>query len=483
MSLKLRRGTNAERITITPAEGEVIYTTDTKKLFAGDGVTPGGNVVSGINGLIEDPSPQLGTDLDLNTNDITGTGNITISGQITGTAILADTVESVEVLTAQGGIVGDLTGSVFGDDSILLVDGVNSTLNLSTNTLNEISDVGVDYAAVQNNQALMWNSALSKWVAGDVNMGETFTGTVIGNVQGDLTGTVIGNVIGSLSGNVIGSLDGDMIGSVLGEDSTVLVNSITNSINLNNNSINDLADVIAIAPSDDDIIYFNQANNLWQNAQLPSLLNGTTLQVSIDGDLKGSVFADDSTVIVDSINQTISVGGMRLENLQIYSDYFGEPIIMSQRGGGDPLIIENGPGLGLSLHGYDGTYANKTDYAGGDYLTQIKFKALSAGNYLPAGGVIVQWDPAVTLSADQPASIISFYGGDDSTGYSFLSWYSRTSMAQTKIFRPEPVADVTTRNTNITAPQEGMIIYVTDGDGAGNGKFQGYTNNGWVDLN
>jgi len=28
-----------------------------------------------------------------------------------------------------------------------------------------------------------------------------------------------------------------------------------------------------------------------------------------------------------------------------------------------------------------------------------------------------------------------------------------------------------------------MIIYVTDGDGAGNGKFQGYTNNGWVDLN
>ena len=36
MALRLRRGTDAQRGTITPAEGELIFTTDTKKIYAGD---------------------------------------------------------------------------------------------------------------------------------------------------------------------------------------------------------------------------------------------------------------------------------------------------------------------------------------------------------------------------------------------------------------------------------------------------------------
>jgi hypothetical protein len=50
MALKLRRGTNAQRLTLTgasaPVAGELIYTTDTKQLFVGDGTTAGGNSVS-----------------------------------------------------------------------------------------------------------------------------------------------------------------------------------------------------------------------------------------------------------------------------------------------------------------------------------------------------------------------------------------------------------------------------------------------------
>jgi hypothetical protein len=45
-NLKLRRGTNAERLTITPLDGEPVYTTDTKQLFMGDGVTVGGNPIT-----------------------------------------------------------------------------------------------------------------------------------------------------------------------------------------------------------------------------------------------------------------------------------------------------------------------------------------------------------------------------------------------------------------------------------------------------
>jgi hypothetical protein len=47
MSLKIRRGPNSDRVTITPEEGELIFTTDTKKLYVGDGSTTGGISVGG----------------------------------------------------------------------------------------------------------------------------------------------------------------------------------------------------------------------------------------------------------------------------------------------------------------------------------------------------------------------------------------------------------------------------------------------------
>ncbi len=56
MALKLRQGLAADRTSITPATGELIYTTDTKFVYVGDGSTPGGNLISGavatdLNGL------------------------------------------------------------------------------------------------------------------------------------------------------------------------------------------------------------------------------------------------------------------------------------------------------------------------------------------------------------------------------------------------------------------------------------------------
>jgi len=43
MALQIRRGLAANRTSITPAAGEIIFTTDTNQIFIGDGTTPGGN--------------------------------------------------------------------------------------------------------------------------------------------------------------------------------------------------------------------------------------------------------------------------------------------------------------------------------------------------------------------------------------------------------------------------------------------------------
>lgn len=72
MALRLRRGTNAQRQTLTPVEGEIIYTTDTKQLFVGDGSTIGGNSVSAP---VTSVNGQVGT-VTLTTNEVSeGNGN------------------------------------------------------------------------------------------------------------------------------------------------------------------------------------------------------------------------------------------------------------------------------------------------------------------------------------------------------------------------------------------------------------------------
>ena len=57
--------------------------------FSGDGSALTG-ITAGLSSVVQDTTPQLGGDLDLNGNDITGTGNINITGIITATSFSGD---------------------------------------------------------------------------------------------------------------------------------------------------------------------------------------------------------------------------------------------------------------------------------------------------------------------------------------------------------------------------------------------------------
>ena len=48
VKLKIRRGTDSQRQAVTLEQGELGYTTDTKRVFVGDGATPGGNIIGNI---------------------------------------------------------------------------------------------------------------------------------------------------------------------------------------------------------------------------------------------------------------------------------------------------------------------------------------------------------------------------------------------------------------------------------------------------
>lgn len=171
MSLRIRRGTNSQRTGITFDPGEIVYTTDTRKLYVGDGSTAGGvNVLStsagvgltwnpstqaldvtgggggggGLQNVSEDSSPSLGGDLNLSTHDIFGTGNINITGTLKASLGLGGgldlntyNITGVGNINISGGITAtSFAGNVLATDNSSLLNNTTKTLTVNNIAFN-----------------------------------------------------------------------------------------------------------------------------------------------------------------------------------------------------------------------------------------------------------------------------------------------------------------------------------------------------------
>lgn len=160
MALKLRRGLDANRTDIVPAEGELIYTTDTKSIYVGDGATPGGNVVTSGGGgggditgitdnttgpvmtlndasIVLDVPLTAGGNVDITNHTLLGDGDIALTGDITVSGVGTGVVTANSVIADS--ILGDLKGSVFADDSTPIVDAVNQSLTATSLSVEEVT--------------------------------------------------------------------------------------------------------------------------------------------------------------------------------------------------------------------------------------------------------------------------------------------------------------------------------------------------------
>ena len=89
MSLQIRRGTAAQLAAITPVVGELVYTTDTKVVYVGDGTTVGGVPVA-VGGAGNITGTNILTSGVVSaTGNITG-GNVTTLGNVSGNYILGN---------------------------------------------------------------------------------------------------------------------------------------------------------------------------------------------------------------------------------------------------------------------------------------------------------------------------------------------------------------------------------------------------------
>lgn len=145
MAFQIRRGTNSQRLGITPLQGELIYTTDTKALYVGDGTTAGGTSVGGGGGGgatygISAETATGGVNLRLTGSDATTDdvkfaegANITLTRTNASTITIASTGGSgttygISAETATGGVNLRLTGSDASTDDVKLAQGANITL-------------------------------------------------------------------------------------------------------------------------------------------------------------------------------------------------------------------------------------------------------------------------------------------------------------------------------------------------------------------
>lgn len=123
MPLQIRRGTTAERLAITPLPGELIFDTQTNKIYVGNiSGTAGGVVAAG------DVAGLMTGNLNLNNFDITGTGDIAITGTITLSGAQIGTIGSAIDLPAGSTVAGALISSGAGSG---VIEGSTYKINIA----------------------------------------------------------------------------------------------------------------------------------------------------------------------------------------------------------------------------------------------------------------------------------------------------------------------------------------------------------------
>jgi hypothetical protein len=200
MPLQIRRGTTAQRLAITPLTGELIHDTTTGQLFVGNGTTAGGVTTTGIS--TEDAQDAAAS--------LFSTGSH--SGITFAYNDAAGRIDATVTVAATGPFDGDLTGSVFADNSTMLVDAVSGQIkgdinarlggNLDVNGFSIVSSSNGDIIIAPNGSGnIVMNGSITK--TGELNISPT-TRTVFGNSTLGIDGavTIVRNTAGATSGFV-----------------------------------------------------------------------------------------------------------------------------------------------------------------------------------------------------------------------------------------------------------------------------------------
>jgi hypothetical protein len=443
MSLQIRRGTEAQRSLVIFDAGEVVYTTDTNKLYVGDGITTGGKNVlatSAGGGVTFNNTTQrfdfTTTGLNLTTSDVTegtnfyytrqraqddsaalftaagaptSTGNITATSAPNTVSISGSTATMVVgqrfVVTGTGG--NGLTGSPTTYYVAQIASG--NQVKLATSRVNALagtplvvvtanaSYTGTTYAGggESSNVVFTYDSVNHTMIAN-----VTLDGTGISSVQADTNPTLGGNLVLN-SRNITGTGDINITGS--GTFTSATIATLT-------------------APT-------------------------TTISTKLNVDNIGSISASGLNISAN-LTTPLTVTGIGTLGPTSGQVYF-------------------------NINAAKGTLAVPTSTAAGDGLGGIAIQGYVGGSdpYKAASLIIAAWDASATLSDTFPKSTLRLIVGGGSTLRQ--ATLDNQGVFTSSIFKTGSYT--TTEMNAISTPQAGMIIFNTTAN-----DFYGYNGSTWV---
>lgn len=232
MALQLRRGTDAERKLVTFAEGELIYTTDTKKVFVGDGVTLGGKFAgslaeAGLRTVTTFNGSEFITTFE---NEYTADGHIVMdSNDITGIRNLAvERIDSNLVPVSSLNNLGSLSfpwNNLF-VGTVTASAAINGTTNGTHNGPTNGLHTGPMSGELRGNVVGDSGRVLVNWQS------DSFDGIFQGPLYGSVYGADSSILVNAQTGVVTADLVGTLKGSLVGDDSTVIIDSEAKTLRL-----------------------------------------------------------------------------------------------------------------------------------------------------------------------------------------------------------------------------------------------------------
>jgi len=428
MPLQIRRGTEAERqiLATPPQQGELVYITDSEQLYIGNGtsllrdITPvtgytDENALDYI-GSVLDAGPHTGISFAHSDagNSISATisptqslTTLTVSGN---TSLGTTTIDGA--LSVTGKLTADFNGSISGDDSTILVDGVDNKINLDGTVKGNIIPNTTEAYDIGSSSLKFKDLYLSG------------TSLHLGNAQVTATGAAINLPAGSTVGGVTimsgsESVKSDIQGSVFADNSSLLVDAVSASIVGNvNNETTTAEDLNA------GVVVLSGQGASGQKAGIKILTDGN---------------ADDNYDLI-----TINCS---------QNDVVGPAMVFerSRDSSGTPVSVNSGDEImGMFFFGYDSANSSQTAAA-----IQVTAEGTIGSGIVPgkmelftsnSAGTATQ---ALTLNSKQE----SIFGG------------------------PAQLKSYTTVQRNALTAVNGQMIYNTDTT-----KIEAYANSVWVAL-
>lgn len=526
MALQIRRGTEAERLTITPLQGELLYTTDSKQLFLGDGTTIGGVSISeqaqdAIASLVSGSHTGIYFTYDDTANTLTATVTGGVDSLNTLTDVAISGVANDDILKYGGPGVGWINGTIGIDvlndvtitapvtDNILKYDGaswVNGSIGIDS-----LADVAV--STVASNDVIFYNG--STWANGSIPLDALADVQIISPSIGqvikfDGTSWINSNdEIGSL-GSTLDSLSDVIlitptVGQALTFDGTDWVNT---TISL---SLSDLSNVYSPTPTVGQILKYT--GTVWASVDDTSLqaVSGDTAP-ALGGNLDIGAFSITGT---GNINTTGDIGA-GLVNAPVKGNIksFDNSVVLDAGSKIATLnaVYSNTVDVGsTTTNGQLNVFTTDSEYAvfsgltaGGLNASWLKFETSRTSLSTPAvvqsndflSGLLLhgyngtlqkltvafggQVDGAINAGNVPGAFVVltkSDTGTDNYMKFDSTGKLNAPIVAASKAIQQPVYADAIARDAAITTPAAGMMVFMSD-----TSKFQGYTGSAWVDL-